>query len=573
MKLWEKVNNLCGCDSKSRIIVEHLNQAAKWVVSSLPEKFLWSVSNTSDAIEDALGSGIAYDKILSVYRDKASGGKRIAKEVPDHLSYAFESSSGSLYSATELFPKYYKLEGKIFIKPDPNSIDKGYVVYSAPPVVDENTDTWVLAEWENIILMYAGALDYLRQSETKQTSANTELSTINTLLTTYSSAVPTYVVPSHQGVPSFSFTGTAPEFTSGSLHFDPPTFAFTGTLSAVSESTTDPDIQDAPTASITFTAPTSPGLPTAITNSLTLPTLNLPGDHGVTSTDIDNAVTKAQNLIDNAAGTTLDNSAEDLLDDEDSEMVQALISTASQELQRAQTAIAKERLLLDDYAGEVQKGIQAFGQDVQKWQAELQRVMADADTRIKSYSVKQADAVQTMQALVADAQDAINAYQADSNAKIQEMSAQVGKFSASTQARVSVYVAERDTAIQTFTAQAQQSVTEFQAKATQYIQDNSMRIQEYQATVSKLIQDYQAQVQANTAKFTNQFATAKKSLELAGVRLQTSQAYTQQSQQDFQRSTTLYQWALGELQAATGSAAAPPQQQAAQRSEEQRSTQ
>ena len=159
LKLWEKVNYITGNSSKSRILIDYINQGSKFVVASLPEKFLWSVSNTSDAIEDALGSGIAYDKILSVYRDKASGGKRIAKEVPDHLSYAFESSSGSLYSATELFPKYYKLEGKIFIKPDPNSIDKGYVVYSAPPVVDENTDTWVLAEWERMDAIYAAKKD------------------------------------------------------------------------------------------------------------------------------------------------------------------------------------------------------------------------------------------------------------------------------------------------------------------------------------------------------------------------------------------------------------------------------
>ncbi len=574
MKLWEKVNNLCGCGGKSRVIVEHLNQASKWVVSSLPEKFLWSVASTSE-VTAGTGSGIAYDKILAVYRNQSSN-KRLAKEVPDHLAYAFESNSGSLFSATTLFPKYYKLEGKIFIKPDPDSTNTGNIVYAAPPLVDENTDTWVLVEWENIVLMYAGALDFLRQSETKQSSANTELSTVSTLLATYDSAVPAYSAPSAPSVPSFSFSGTAPEFTSGSLHFDPPTFAFTGTLDIGTLSTDDPSIGAAPTPTISYSAPpnSAPALPTSITHGSNLPTLNLPGDHGVTSTVIDNAVTKAQNLIDNAAGEGgLDQDAEDLLNEEDSEMLQAVISTASQEIQRAQTAIAKEKLLLDDYSGEVQKGIQAFQQDVAKWQAELQRLMSDADTKLKTYSAKQADAVQTMQAQIADAQDALGAYQAESNAKIQQMQAQVGEFSANAQARVSVYVSERDTAIQTFTAQAQQSVTEFQAKATQYIQDNTMRIQEYQATVSKLLQDYQAKIQGNTATFTNGLAAAKKSLEQAQMRLQTSQAYTQQSQQDFQRSTTLYQWALGELTAATGAASAPPQQQAAQRSEEQRSTQ
>lgn len=572
MKLWEKVNNLCGCDSKSRVIVEHLNQAAKWVVSSLPEKFLWSVASTSEVTAGA-GSGIAYDKILAVYR-KQSSNKRLAKEVPDHLAYAFESNSGSLFSATTLFPKYYKLEGKIFIKPDPDSTNTGIIVYAAPPIVDENTDSWVLAEWENIVLMYAGALDYLRQSEKKQSSAAAELSTVNTLLGTYNSDVPTYSAPSPPSVPSFSFSGTDPDFTAAALHFDPPTFSFTDTLSIGTLSPDDPNIGAAPTPSITYTAPTTPSLPTSITHGSSLPTLSLPGDHGVTSTVIDDAVTKAQNLIDSASSEGgLDQDAEDLLNEEDSEMLQAVVSTASQEIQRALAAVAKERLLLDDYSEEVQKGIQAFQQDVAKWQAELQRLVSDADTKLKTYSTKQADAVQTMQAQIADAQDALGAYQAESNAKIQQMQAQVGEFSADAQASVSVYVAERDTAIQKFTAQAQQSLGEFQAKVSEYIQDNTMRIQEYQATVNKLIQDYQAKIQGNTATFTNGLAEAKKSLEQAQIRLQTSQSYTQQSQQDFQRSTTLYQWALGELTAATGAASAPPQQQAAQRSEEKSSTQ
>ena len=519
MKLWQKVNNLCGCGSKSRVIVEHLNQASKWVVSSLPEKFLWSVSNTSDAIEDALGSGIAYDKILAVYRDKASGGKRVAKEVPDSLAYAFESSSGSLLSATELFPKYYKLEGKIFIKPDPNSTDKGYVVFSAPPLVDENTDTWVLAEWENIVLMYAGSLDYLRQSESNQTLAATELGTVSTLLSSYSTSIPVYSPPSEPSLPTYSLTGTLPTLTL-------PVYSFSSTINE-----------------ITYTSPSS-ALPIGVTVGTSLPNLSLPV-HSVSDSLIEDALAKAQKLVDdganmggNSAAATA--SAQAFLNDEDSEMVQANIAIASQEVQRASGEVQKEKIHLDNYTQEVQKLIGEFSQNVAKYQADLQAVSQDAQTKLATYQAEQQDAIQSLQSQVADIQK---------------------------------YSAEKDTAVQEYTSKVQSVVGEFEANLNKYVQNNTLGVQKYQADVSKLLQDYQAKVQANTASFTNSLAAAKKHIEQAQMRLQTSQGYTQFSQQDFQKASTLYQWAVAELSAATGAQSAPPQQQAAQRSEEQRSTQ
>jgi len=93
-----------------------------------------------------------------------------------------------------MFPKYYKLSGKIYIKPDPDynshtgggnqnqyqhtyvnpsgatiavdseGGDKGVIVYSAPPLIDENTDAWVLSEYENVAILYASSLDMLRLS-------------------------------------------------------------------------------------------------------------------------------------------------------------------------------------------------------------------------------------------------------------------------------------------------------------------------------------------------------------------------------------------------------------------------
>tara|TARA_B100000965_G_scaffold53038_3_gene39598 strand:+ start:10356 stop:11435 length:1080 start_codon:yes stop_codon:yes gene_type:complete len=264
MKLWEKVNNITGNASKARFLVEHLNAGAKFIVSSLPEKFLWSIAseveidgfNSTGTSIIGDGSSLAYDKILAVYRNDGNK-KRIAKEIPDINIHATDESD-SLGLPTKMFPVYYKLNGKIYIKPDPDynahnpagsslvdetcdttsgnttvgiddntalnvgmkvsgsgipsgatieSIpgnttqfvlsaaatasgtnatltfsqvytpvggtptgvsylggDKGVIVYSAPPIIDENSDAWVLTEFENVALLYAASLDMLRLS-------------------------------------------------------------------------------------------------------------------------------------------------------------------------------------------------------------------------------------------------------------------------------------------------------------------------------------------------------------------------------------------------------------------------
>jgi len=258
MKLWEKVNNITGNASKARFLVEHLNAGAKFIISSLPEKFLWSIASeveingfdSTGANIVGNGSSLAYDKILAVYRYDGTK-KRVAQELPDNSIHSTDEPD-SLSFPTKMFPLYYKLSGKIYIKPDPdyndytglandtcdttngspnvtmdstanievgmkitgpgltgttvqsitNSTtfvassnasangtnvtltfgkvytpiggsltalnhkegDKGVIVYSAPPIIDENTDSWVLTEFENVALLYAASLDMLRLS-------------------------------------------------------------------------------------------------------------------------------------------------------------------------------------------------------------------------------------------------------------------------------------------------------------------------------------------------------------------------------------------------------------------------
>ena len=214
MKIWEKVNNITGNSSKARYLVEYINAGAKFILAALPEKFLWTVASETEingwdsSGNDIIGEGsaIAYDKILAVYRFDGTDlngnrKKRIAAEAPDNSIHIFDEGS-SLLKATNMFPKYYKLNGKIFIKPDPDynaqegagndhayyklgdsevtvidpeSGDKGVIVYSAPPIIDENDEAWILTEYENVAIFYAASLDFLRLSSSYRDLCKTEV--------------------------------------------------------------------------------------------------------------------------------------------------------------------------------------------------------------------------------------------------------------------------------------------------------------------------------------------------------------------------------------------------------------
>ena len=272
MKIWEKVNNITGNSSKARYLIEYINAGAKFILSALPEKFLWTVAteteingwdaDDTDNSNIGAGSAIAFDKILAVYIFD-NGKKRVAAEAPDKSIHIFDEA-GSLLQATEMFPKFYKLGGKIFIKPDPDynatdeersytplggtetpvyedTGDKGVIVYSAPPIIDENDEAWILTEYENIAILYAGSLDFLRLSSEYRDLCKTEVDEVvgsSGLLSLYRTAIPTVdlttatdgstgvQIPSKvlsfsvgTALPSYSFSGSLPSdyIVSGSL--------------------------------------------------------------------------------------------------------------------------------------------------------------------------------------------------------------------------------------------------------------------------------------------------------------------------------------------------------------------
>ena len=386
MKLWEKVNNLTGNSTASKNLVEYINMASKLLTSALPEKFLWSIATEEEVVgfdstgASKIGSGseVAYDKILAVYRQDGldynnTPKKRIAAEAPDKNIHIFDESN-SLLGATKMFPKFYKLSGKVYIKPDPDynsfsgtksykdldnvtvdvlteSGDKGIIVYAAPPVINENTDAWLLAEFENVAIMYAGGMDMLYSSKANRDSASTALTSVSTALTNYLSAFPSHGV-SNVVVPTLEYSSI------GSLE----------TLVA----------EESGFTSDVFTM-----------SGLSLPN---PSDY-IPSSDkildysgIEDALSKAQNVVD--AGSNIDGdstvtSAQGWLNSEDVEMVDSSLKLGQQELTRARSNLDKEKTKLEEFQSSLARGNQNFQAEIARWGAQVQKENARIDNELK----------------------------------------------------------------------------------------------------------------------------------------------------------------------------------------------
>ena len=111
--------------------------AQKHVVSSVPKELLWFASSQSSAIQDANGYDIqGADSVLAVEREGYP-----ATEVPFSMS-KWVDDSASLHKATNLYPKWYHAQGKVFIKPDPSSggSNDGYVYYIDYSQIDDDCD-------------------------------------------------------------------------------------------------------------------------------------------------------------------------------------------------------------------------------------------------------------------------------------------------------------------------------------------------------------------------------------------------------------------------------------------------
>ena len=524
MKIWEKVNNITGNDSKSRYLIPYINAGSKFLLSALPEKFLWTIaseteingwdaSDTNNNQSLGQGSSIAYDKILAVYRydggttttvssvDYYDGKKRIAAEAPDKNIHIFDEPS-SLLRATKMFPKYYKLAGKIFIKPDPDynatgstqtytelgessstsvaskAGDKGVIVYSAPPIIDENSEDWILAEYENIVLFYAASLDHFRLASVYRDLCKAQIDEA-------ASKVLTFTIST--ALPSFSFADTLPSDINITASL-PSSFTMTSSLPSI-----EPIASSLPSD---FVSPTN----------ISEITLDLPS--------ITDGLTKAQDLID---GSVTTNNAQEWLNDEDAEMVASTVAVANLEIGRAQASISKVNQSLSKYQNDVQNFASKVSKEATRMTSQLGKMQAEVDKKVKVF------------------QSDLSKYQA-------EIAEESGKSNVDS--------------------------TKYQAELQKEKTRVETELAKYQAGLAKAVQSVTTELQIYTSEIAKESKKLEMDIQQQTINMQSASAYTQKSQQSVQTSGMYYQRAVNELSAITGAITAPEPQQASQRKEQ-----
>ena len=125
-------------------------------------------------------------------------------------------------------------------------------------------------------------------------------------------------------------------------------------------------------------AGTGVSLPAELSMDTALPTFTNPT---FPTSDVNDALTKAQNLIDGTTmgGDTEPESVQYWLNDEDEDMVQVTLATASQELQRANA-------ILSDYNAELNGNVTTIQREIEKFQTELAEEQAKSGTRIQKFN-------------------------------------------------------------------------------------------------------------------------------------------------------------------------------------------
>ena len=132
---------------------EFIVSAQKFIASSIPKDLLWFASAQSTAITAATGYDIqSADSVLAVEREGYP-----ATEVPFSMSKWIDDSA-SLHKATNLYPKWYHAQGKVFIKPDPaaGGSNDGYVYYVEHTQLDDDCDL------RNAVVFHASAAEFTK---------------------------------------------------------------------------------------------------------------------------------------------------------------------------------------------------------------------------------------------------------------------------------------------------------------------------------------------------------------------------------------------------------------------------
>tara|TARA_R100000234_G_scaffold56359_1_gene33972 strand:- start:1303 stop:2817 length:1515 start_codon:yes stop_codon:yes gene_type:complete len=468
-----QIQALAGTIPVTANALQWFNDGMKDVVNRymiINPKMLAMLSAEQTPITDSGGSNVIDSTlIVSVRR-----GEKIATEISPFDRFDAKSTT-SLKRATNDHPKYYVLNGYLFILPNPENTsgNKGYVDVVTYPSNFNSLSTNEISgfpkEWFRLPVLYAS------------------IKVLHERMVAYSAELPSDIVlPSVPVSPSLSLTLTE---TFSTLSF-PSSLVLPSFVGVPEPSFPDLDLS-------TITAPASLEIPVFVANKVTMP--STPPAYS--------SVSFTPPVMEPLDFTKLTFYIET---EEDPELATSQIQKINAKVQKFQT---EANASLQEYQSNMQNQLNIFNDANAEYQAEMQKAIQDAQSSnqkdVQEYSSKiqkQAQDVSIYQANINKAVqeytieevqiklakyqmqigNAINEYQAKIGSALQEHSALVAKESAKTQAEVNRIASE---------------VQKRSQIASVEIQDYSAKLSAYQAETGSLMQQFNAHLQKTNTEY------------------------------------------------------------------------
>ena len=510
MAFVDEIGYYAGSTSgKTSEITQFLTDGVKWVINQIekgnPELLpLFAQASTLNNSSPTLALTIN-SRIIDVVRLNADDGTAEAlKCSPVNAAYRSNVvNTDSIYYAGKDSPVYYVDNGVLSVKPTPTATQTATISIVLPDASVAGSESAIAnfpSDLYHAVILYA-AIQLLHN---KMAALNSKLPTDLDADTTVfdalsdvsadialSSVLPTAISMGSTGLPTaitVSSSLPSPIALSSSL---PDGITINSSLpSGIAIATGFPTAIDV--SSVT--------LPTIFELSTSIPTIAMPD----IASDFQDAMDKAKSLIDDAGGGAFTTTAEGWLVEEDEEMSRATVEVASQELQRASSALGK-------WQQDLSRAQTGFSADLQKHQEDItketSRIQSDA-ARFTTLLGKESSRIETeLGKYQAEVQKEGQRVQSD----LASYSAEVTKEGQRVQVDTSVYTAELGKEGQRIQAETSLYTTELGLKSTQMQQEvsaftnllskESARVQQESGNYSAELQKESARVQNELAKY------------------------------------------------------------------------
>ena len=478
MAFVDEVGYYAGSTSgKNTEISKFLTNGAQWVISMIEKTnpdmlpLFASLQTLNDSTRTLTLS--TNSKIIDIVRrnGNATDGEEL-KCSPINAAYRGNAkNTDSIYYASKNSPVYYIDNAVLNVLPIPDNDEIVKISIVLPDTAVDHNDTTISnfpSEMYHGVILYAETQLLHNKMAALNAKLPTDLDADTTVFDAISdfsgeiamsSSLPTAIDMGSTGLPT-------------AITVDTP---LPGGIAIGTSLPTAIDV-----SSVTF--------PTAFTPTTSIPTIAIPE----IPAEFQDSMDKAKNLIDSDPGGTGDSlSAQEWLVDEDEEMTQATIQVASQEIQRATSALSK-------WSQDISKAGQIFQADIQKHQADVSKETQRIANEVSRYTTLLGKESTRTQTELANYSSELGKegqrIQADTSAYTTEL----GLKSAQMQQEISEYtnlLSKESSRIQqesgNYTAELQKESTRIQNDLAKYSTNLQKKISLYTTIITKLSTDYQ----------------------------------------------------------------------------------